>query len=44
MNYKNKIAIVTGGEPDVRGNCIVPGAVETRWWAGDEDKMEMLAG
>lgn len=29
--------------PDVRVNCIVPGAVATRWWAGREDAMNRLA-
>ena len=24
-------------------NCVVPGAVETRWWKGNEDKMNQLA-
>ena len=30
--------------PHIRVNCIAPGAVETRWWAGHEDKMRALAG
>ncbi len=29
--------------PEVRVNCVVPGAVETRWWKGNEDKMNQLA-
>lgn len=29
--------------PDIRVNCIVPGAVETRWWAGREEQMKKLA-
>ncbi len=29
--------------PDIRVNCIVPGAVATRWWAGREDAMNRLA-
>lgn len=29
--------------PDIRVNCIVPGAVATRWWAGREDQMSRLA-
>lgn len=29
--------------PDIRVNCIVPGAVATRWWAGREDTMNRLA-
>jgi 3-oxoacyl-[acyl-carrier protein] reductase len=29
--------------PYVRVNCIVPGAVATRWWAGREDQMRRLA-
>jgi 3-oxoacyl-[acyl-carrier protein] reductase len=29
--------------PDIRVNCIVPGAVETRWWAGREALMSRLA-
>ncbi|ALP36886.1 3-ketoacyl-ACP reductase [Paenibacillus sp. IHB B 3084] len=28
--------------PDIRVNCIVPGAVATRWWAGREDQMKQL--
>lgn len=30
--------------PEVRVNCIAPGAVGTRWWAGNEAKMRALAG
>lgn len=30
--------------PKIRVNGIAPGMVETRWWAGNEDKMHMLAG
>ncbi|KGM41389.1 3-ketoacyl-ACP reductase [Aquabacterium sp. NJ1] len=30
--------------PDIRVNCIAPGAVDTRWWAGLEAKMWELAG
>ncbi|WP_377521332.1 SDR family NAD(P)-dependent oxidoreductase [Priestia megaterium] len=30
--------------PHIRVNCISPGAVHTRWWAGNEDKMYQLAG
>lgn len=30
--------------PNIRVNCISPGAVETRWWSGNEDKMYQLAG
>lgn len=29
--------------PDIRVNCIVPGAVSTRWWAGREETMRRLA-
>lgn len=29
--------------PDIRVNCIVPGAVATRWWAGKEQQMKQLA-
>lgn len=29
--------------PHTRVNCIVPGAVATRWWAGKEDIMHRLA-
>lgn len=29
--------------PDIRVNCIVPGAVATRWWAGKEAQMNSLA-
>ncbi len=30
--------------PAVRVNCIAPGAVATRWWRGNEDKMRALCG
>lgn len=30
--------------PTIRVNSISPGAVETRWWAGNEEKMYHLAG
>lgn len=30
--------------PDIRINNIAPGAVCTRWWKGNEEKMEALAG
>ena len=30
--------------PEIRVNCVIPGAVKTRWWAGNEDKMNILAG
>ncbi|GFN31618.1 SDR family NAD(P)-dependent oxidoreductase [Paenibacillus xylaniclasticus] len=29
--------------PEIRVNCIVPGAVATRWWAGKEEQMHRLA-
>ncbi|MDP4096352.1 SDR family oxidoreductase [Paenibacillus sp. P96] len=29
--------------PDIRVNCIVPGAVATRWWEGREAQMSSLA-
>jgi 3-oxoacyl-[acyl-carrier protein] reductase len=29
--------------PDIRVNCVVPGAVATRWWAGKEEQMRRLA-
>lgn len=29
--------------PDIRVNCVVPGAVATRWWAGREEQMKHLA-
>ncbi|QTH40703.1 SDR family oxidoreductase [Cohnella sp. LGH] len=29
--------------PDIRVNCIVPGAVATRWWTGREAQMNRLA-
>jgi 3-oxoacyl-[acyl-carrier protein] reductase len=29
--------------PDIRVNCIAPGAVATRWWAGREEQMNRLA-
>ncbi|MDQ1234385.1 3-oxoacyl-[acyl-carrier protein] reductase [Paenibacillus sp. SORGH_AS306] len=28
--------------PHIRVNCIIPGAVDTRWWIGNEDKMKRL--
>ncbi|MCT8344674.1 SDR family oxidoreductase [Photorhabdus kleinii] len=28
--------------PSVRVNCVAPGAVETRWWKGREEKMHTL--
>jgi len=30
--------------PYIRVNSISPGAVDTRWWSGNEDKMYQLAG
>ena len=30
--------------PEIRVNCVVPGAVDTRWWKGNEEKMNQLAG
>ncbi|MGE5492220.1 MAG: SDR family NAD(P)-dependent oxidoreductase [Actinomycetota bacterium] len=30
--------------PHTRVNCIAPGAVDTRWWSGYEDKMRKLSG
>jgi 3-oxoacyl-[acyl-carrier protein] reductase len=29
--------------PHIRVNCVVPGAVATRWWAGREEQMKKLA-
>ncbi|GLX69888.1 SDR family NAD(P)-dependent oxidoreductase [Paenibacillus glycanilyticus] len=29
--------------PQIRVNCVVPGAVATRWWAGREEQMKQLA-
>ncbi|WP_261301482.1 SDR family NAD(P)-dependent oxidoreductase [Paenibacillus andongensis] len=29
--------------PDIRVNCVAPGAVATRWWAGREEQMKRLA-
>lgn len=29
--------------PEIRVNCIVPGAVATRWWEGKEEQMKRLA-
>ncbi|MBD3922497.1 SDR family NAD(P)-dependent oxidoreductase [Paenibacillus sp. PR3] len=29
--------------PNIRVNCIAPGAVATRWWAGREEQMNRLA-
>lgn len=30
--------------PYIRVNCISPGAVDTRWWSGNKEKMYQLAG
>ncbi|MGG3623278.1 glucose 1-dehydrogenase [Bacillus gobiensis] len=30
--------------PSIRVNCIAPGAVDTRWWADNREKMYQLAG
>jgi len=30
--------------PEIRVNAIAPGAVDTKWWAGNEEKMYKLAG
>lgn len=30
--------------PEIRVNSISPGAVDTRWWSGNEEKMYQLAG
>ncbi len=30
--------------PHIRVNCVAPGAVLTRWWAGNEEKMMHLSG
>lgn len=30
--------------PHIRVNAVAPGAVATRWWAGNEDKMIQLSG
>lgn len=30
--------------PSIRVNCIAPGAVDTRWWVGHEDKMRQISG
>ena len=30
--------------PAVRVNCVAPGAVATRWWRGNEEKMHALSG
>lgn len=30
--------------PDIRVNCIAPGAVDTRWWQGHEARMRELSG
>lgn len=29
--------------PDIRVNCVAPGAVATRWWEGREEQMKKLA-
>jgi 3-oxoacyl-[acyl-carrier protein] reductase len=36
-------SLVRALAPDIRVNCIVPGAVATRWWAGREERMKRLA-
>ena len=30
--------------PKIRVNCVAPGAVDTRWWKGNEEKMRVIAG
>lgn len=30
--------------PEIRVNAIAPGAVDTRWWKGNEEKMHALSG
>jgi 3-oxoacyl-[acyl-carrier protein] reductase len=30
--------------PEIRVNCLAPGAVRTRWWEGHEDNMRRLTG
>lgn len=30
--------------PEIRVNCVAPAAVSTRWWAGEEEKMNRLSG
>lgn len=30
--------------PDTTVNCLAPGAVRTRWWEGNEEKMRALSG
>ena len=30
--------------PAIRVNCVAPGAVATRWWAGNEEKMKAISG
>lgn len=30
--------------PYIRVNCISPGAIDTRWWSGNEEKMFQLTG
>jgi len=30
--------------PDIRINAVMPGAIKTRWWQGNEDKMYALSG
>ena len=29
--------------PEIRVSCVAPGAVETRWWAGQEERMRQLS-
>ncbi|MSO00188.1 3-ketoacyl-ACP reductase [Bacillus paralicheniformis] len=29
--------------PDIRVSCVAPGAVSTRWWEGNEEKMKRLS-
>lgn len=30
--------------PEIRVNSVAPGAVDTRWWVGNEEKMHQLSG
>ncbi|HEX7649876.1 MAG TPA: SDR family NAD(P)-dependent oxidoreductase [Noviherbaspirillum sp.] len=30
--------------PQIRVNCVAPGAVDTRWWSGYEEKMRKISG
>jgi len=43
VNVKGMFYCARALAPHIRVNCIVPGAVATRWWAGKEEQMKTLA-